>query len=109
MSALLITIARLRPDGGAALERYAAGVIPLIAAAGGQVIVRGMPRETVVGDNDHGDPPDLVALMRFPSSDAIRTFLESREYLSHRAFRDAAFDELRSYIADDLGEIASSS
>jgi uncharacterized protein (DUF1330 family) len=106
MSALLITIARVRPDGGAALERYAAGVIPLIAAAGGEVIARGMPRETVVGDGDHGHRPDLVALMRFQDPDAIRRFLESSEYRSHRASRDAAFEELHSYIADDLAGAA---
>jgi peroxiredoxin/uncharacterized protein (DUF1330 family) len=103
MSALLITIGRLRPEGGTALEQYAAGVIPLIAAAGGEVIVRGMPRETVVWEGDRGDRPDLVATMRFPSAEAIRTFLDSREYQSHRASRDAAFEDLHSYIADDLG------
>ena len=41
MSAQLITIGRLRIDETEALKRYADGVIPLIEAAGGQVVSRG--------------------------------------------------------------------
>lgn len=100
MSMLLVTIAHLRPDGAAALERYAAGVMPLIAAAGGEVIGRGRPLETVAGDRDR--PPDLVAVIRFPSGDAIRGFLGSAEYQANIPHRHEAFEELRSYIAADL-------
>ena len=74
MSMLLITVGRLRNGGMAALERYGEGVIPLISAAGGEVVGRGSPQETVVGD-DSGRP-DLVALIRFPNADAIHQFLE---------------------------------
>ena len=100
MSALLITIGRFRTGGDDALRQYVAGVVPLIAAAGGEVVSRGAPQETVVGDN--GKRPDLVAVMRFPSADAIREFLDSREYRAHVAFRNEAFEDLRSYIALDL-------
>lgn len=100
MSALLITVARLRPGGEAALARYAAGVIPLIAAAGGTVLTRGRPLETVVGDA--GGRPDLVAVMRFPTADAIRGFLDSALYRAHEGFRSEAFEDVRSYIAADL-------
>jgi len=100
MSALLITIARFRTGGDDALRQYVAGVVPLIAAAGGEVVSRGTPQETVVGDNRHR--PDLVAVMRFPSAHAIRGFLESQAYRAHVAFRNDAFEDVRSYIAADL-------
>lgn len=100
MSMLLITVARLRPDGDAALGRYAAGVVPLVAAAGGEVLGRGRPQETVVGDRD--GQPDLVAVIRFPSADAIRRFLGSAEYQANIPHRDQAFEDVRSYIAADL-------
>lgn len=100
LSALLITIGRFRTGGDDALRQYIAGVVPLIAAAGGEVVSRGTPQETVVGDNRNR--PDLVAVMRFPSADAIRGFLESRDYRAHVAFRDEAFEDVRSYIALDL-------
>ena len=100
MSALLITIGRFRTGGDAALGRYVAGVLPLIAAAGGEVVSRGRPLETVVGDS--GARPDLVAVMRFPSAEAIRTFLDSHPYRATETFRNEAFEDIRSYIADDL-------
>ena len=40
--------------------------------------------------------------MRFPNAEAIRGFLESQAYQAHVRFRNEAFEELRSYIADDL-------
>ena len=100
MSALLITVARLRPNGAPALDRYAAGVLPLIVAAGGTVISRGQPQETVVGD--HAIQPDLVAVIRFPSATAIRAFLDSNAYQAHVPNRREAFEDVQSYIATDL-------
>jgi uncharacterized protein (DUF1330 family) len=46
--------------------------------------------------------PDLVAVIRFPSEDAIRLFLESDRYRACLSDRAAAFDDMQSYIATDL-------
>lgn len=100
MSALLITIGRFRPNGAAALERYASAVIPLLAAAGAEVLAGGRPEDTVVGDR--GGQPDLVAVMRFPSADAIRRFVASAEYRACVSDRNQAFNDVRSYVAADL-------
>lgn len=100
MGVLLITIGRFRDDAGDALQRYADGVIPLINAAGGEVISRGAPQQTLVG-SDEGRP-DLVAVIRFPSADAVHRFLSSPEYRAHEPHRDRAFSEIRSYVAADL-------
>ena len=50
---------------------YVTGVVPLIAAAGGELVNRGRPQETVVCDA--GNQPDLVAVMRFPGGDYFTT------------------------------------
>jgi|KBSMisStaDraftv2_1062788.scaffolds.fasta_scaffold00043_43 uncharacterized protein (DUF1330 family) len=103
MGMLLITVGRLRDGGMAALERYGEAVIPLISAAGGEVVGRGCPQETVVGDDRRR--PDLIALIRFPDAATIRQFLESAEYRAQVRHRDGAFVELHSYIAADLLEV----
>jgi uncharacterized protein (DUF1330 family) len=100
MSSLLITIGKLNPDGSEALKRYAAGVIPLIEAAGGVVLARGNPKESIVG-NSNGRP-DLVAVMRFADDDSIRSFLSSEAYLANVPHRNLAFREIHTYIAADL-------
>jgi uncharacterized protein (DUF1330 family) len=100
MSAILITIGTLNPDGGHALDRYAEGVIPLIQAAGGAVVSRAQPTECVVGSAD--GMPDLVAVMRFPSAEGIRSFLSSDAYRSNLPHRNRAFSLIHSYIATDM-------
>lgn len=100
MSTLLITIGRFRKNGEEALRQYVAGVVPLITAAGAEVLSRGRPQHTVVGDP--AGQPDLVAVMRFPDAEAIRRFLDSRAYRAQATFRNEAFEDIRSYIADDL-------
>jgi uncharacterized protein (DUF1330 family) len=100
MSVLLITIGRFRKGGDDALRQYVAGVVPLITAAGGEVVSRGRPHDTVVGDPS--GQPDLVAIMRFPDAEAIRGLLKSHAYRAHVRFRNEAFEDVRSYISDDL-------
>lgn len=100
MSAVLITIGRLNSDGRESLERYATAVIPLIRQAGGEILCRLRPTETVVGPD--AGRPDLVAVMRFPTADAIRAFLDSHTYREQVPHRHRAFVEIRSFLAEDL-------
>jgi uncharacterized protein (DUF1330 family) len=100
MSALLITVGKVAADGQDVLERYAAGTIPLIEAAGGTVIRRLRPTETVVGEN--GGRPDLVAMIRFDSPEAVRALLQSAAYRRQVAHRNRAFAEIHSYTAMDI-------
>ncbi len=100
MTAILITTATVAPGGQDALEKYATGTIALIHAAGGEVISRLRLLDTVVGDGNRR--PDLVAVMRFSSTDAIRVFLNSEEYRRQVPLRDIAFSEVHSYIAEDI-------
>lgn len=100
MSAILVTIAKIAANGQDALEQYATGTIPLIQAAGGEIIFRLRPTVTVVGEQSAR--PDLVAVMRFDSPGAIRSFLTSEEYRRQVPHRDRAFSEIYSYIAEEL-------
>ena len=100
MTAILITIARVAPRGQDALEQYATGTIPLIQSAGGKVISRLRLSDTVVGDSNSRS--DLVAVMQFSSTDAIRSFLNSEGYRRQVPLRDIAFSEVHSYIAEDI-------
>jgi len=100
MTAILITIATVAPGGQDALEQYATGTIPLLHAAGGKVISRLRLSDTVVGDSN--SRPDLVAVMRFSSTDAIRVFLNGEGYRHQVPLRDIAFSEVHSYLAEDI-------
>jgi uncharacterized protein (DUF1330 family) len=100
MSMLLITIGRLRPGREAALVDYATNVLPLITAAGGVAITRGRLIEAVVGVDS--EPPDLIAVIRFRDAEVIRRFLASADYQAQVRHRDAAFEDVRSWIASDL-------
>jgi uncharacterized protein (DUF1330 family) len=76
------------------------GTIPLIHAAGGKVISRLRLSDTVVGDSNNR--PDLVAVMRFNSAEAIHDFLNSEGYRRQVPLRDIAFSEVHSYIGADI-------
>lgn len=98
MSAVLITIGKLAADGGEALGVYASSVLPMLLEAGGQMLFRGGPTETLVGSN----PPDLFFAMRFDSADTIRRVLSSGEYLRLVPHRNRAFSEITTVIAEDF-------
>jgi uncharacterized protein (DUF1330 family) len=100
MSALLITVGRFRKGGGEALRHCVAGVVPPTAGAGGEVVSRGRLQETVVGDA--GTPSALVAVVRFPDAATIRGLLDRHAYRANETYRNEAFEDIRSYIADDL-------
>lgn len=99
MRSTLVTVGRLKPDGGQWLAKYAEGVIALIPRYQGSIITRVLPKEPVVGDAEH--MPDLIAIMQFPSEATIREFLGSPEYQQFVPHRERAFAWLRSYVAED--------
>lgn len=98
MSAVLITTGQLAADGGKALEEYASCVLPMLLAAGGRMLFRGGPIETLVGSA----PPDLFFAMRFESAERIRQVLSSDEYLRLVPYRDRAFSQIVTVIARDF-------
>ena len=98
MSAVLITTGHLAADGSEALQKYASSVLPMLLAAGGQMLFRGGPMETLVGNN----PPDLFFAMRFESAEIIRRLLTSEEYVRLVPYRNRAFSQITTVIAQDF-------
>lgn len=66
-------------SGWDAYVRYSKAVNPGIAAVGGSIIWTGSARGASFGPADYGDW-DFVALVRYPSKAAFRTFITSAEY-----------------------------
>ena len=96
MAVIMTTLATLNPDGSAALEQYAEIVIPLIQAAGGEVLSRSVFREGLVGEGF----PQFVATIRFPDADRARGMIHSNEYQYAVAYRNDAFLDVRTFIGD---------
>jgi len=83
MSVIMTTLATLNPNGAAALDEYAAIVVPLIQAAGGEVLCRSVFREGLVGEGF----PQFVAAIRFPNADRARGMIRSDAYQQAVTFR----------------------
>ncbi|SRR5579883_71461 len=98
MSAIMVTVGKLHPDGAEALELYAAGVIPLLKQAGVKILGRYQGVETLVGD----DMFDLVAVMEFPNFEAMRQFLTSEDYVAMIPYRNRAFKYIRTFACNTL-------
>lgn len=98
MTATLITIGTLKPNAETHLEQYAQAVIPLLKAAGVKIRGRYKGVETLVGERR----PDLVAVMDFPSVDAIKQFFSSDAYQVALVHRHQAFHTLQTFIAEAL-------
>ena len=95
---VMTTLGTLHPRGAAALARYAAVVMPLIRAAGGEVVGRAVTREVLVG----GDAPGFVAVIRFPDAAHARAMIASAAYRAAVPDRDEAFLEIRTFLGDSL-------
>ena len=67
----------------AAYEEYKAGVPALIAKHGGEYLVRGGRVEVMEGDWR----PKRVAVLKFPSNEAARRFLDDPEYAPLKTLR----------------------
>ena len=96
MPVILTTIGALNPNGGNALERYASVVIPLIKAAEGTVLCRGVFREAIVGD----DCPEFIAVMQFPDAARIHEMFDSPAYRAAIPDRQRAFRDIRTFVSD---------
>ena len=98
MPAILTTLGTLNPDGGDALDRYAAVVVPLVEAAGATVLCRGPFREAIVGSNC----PEFIAVIQFPDAESVHAMMTSASYRAAIPDRQRAFREIRTFIADPV-------
>jgi uncharacterized protein (DUF1330 family) len=91
----MLNLLRLRSDGGReAYAEYGAGVLPLLAGVGGEVVWQGHGDSVVVGDDD-ADAWDLVLVVRYPSRAAFLTMITSAEYAAIAGHRTRALTDSR--------------
>ncbi len=83
------------PEQSDAFNTYVETASKLLAAGGGVPIKRARVTEVLLGESG----PATVFLMEFPSADAIKEVLGSRDYQRLVPFRDKAFKELTFLLA----------
>ena len=76
---------------------YRRDVPGMVAAFGGRYVARSLSPERIEG---YGPDPDTVAILEFPSSEAVRAFLASPEYQPHLKARQAGA-RTRMYLIGD--------
>ena len=69
-------------------KKYMAAAPAAVAAAGGEYLVRGGKFETLEGNWK----PSRIAMLRFPSYDAAKTFYDAELYRAAREKRQGATD-----------------
>lgn len=79
-------------DQRAYLEDYVPGVLPFLAAHGGEVLAFAFETEVL-----EGDPADGVVLLRFPTAQSARDFINDPEY--------APFKDLRFRITENAAAV----
>ena len=80
-------------SGREAYQRYAAGVMPILAAVGAEVRYFAAVVQTVIGPED--EHWDETILVEYPSLDVFRTMLSSPEYVEVMVHRQAALADSR--------------
>jgi uncharacterized protein (DUF1330 family) len=76
---------------------YRRDVPGLLAAFGGRYVAKSLSPERLEGD---GPDPDTLAILEFPSSEAVRAFLASSEYQPYLKARQAGA-RTRMYLIGD--------
>lgn len=87
----------LAPDepisGREAYRRYEANTLPLLQAAGGEVVVYADGGAPLIGPPD--ERWDLVLLVRYPSPEVFLSFTSDEAYLAGVGHRTAALEDSR--------------
>jgi uncharacterized protein (DUF1330 family) len=79
------------------IPEYAANVHDLVARHGGKYLTRSGKRQTLEGPDS---TPSLIALIEFPTSEAVQAFAADPEYAPFAAARQAG-SESRLIVIDD--------
>ncbi len=86
--------------GFEAFQRYAAGVMPLIRAAGGEQVWQGRQAAMLIGPQDKDW--HLAVLVRYPSAQAFVAMVQSEDYKAESFHRTAALADSRLIAMEEL-------
>jgi uncharacterized protein (DUF1330 family) len=92
---LLIVQAWLKPDTKDTATEYQAAFGPLAAAAGGKPVARYTALQSLRDDT----PPDYIAVLSFPSADAVRGLFASDESKALDPLRQRLFEKVTLWIS----------
>lgn len=87
MAGYMITLTKMNYTSW--IEAYRAAVAPMIARHGGEYLAVGLQPEILEGTIA---PLDGVVVFRFPSLEAVRSFINSEEYRPWRELRQGNSD-----------------
>ena len=93
----LVVTAIPNADEMASVQEYLQSVMPLLTAAGGQLVKR-----LKVSGLIHGNRSGMVLVMDFDSSDSIAAVFESDDYAALVPVRDRGFAEMNIMLADEM-------
>ena len=79
-------------------KQYMAAAPAVVAAAGGEYLVRGGRCETLEGSWQ----PTRVAMLRFPSFDKAKAFYDDAKYRAARAKREGATEFFNMVLAEGV-------
>ena len=96
-SATLVVTATPNPDEMESMQEYLKGVMPLLLAAGGQLVKR-----LKVADVIKGDPAGMAMVMDFPAGDAIADLFASEAYAALVPARDRGFTTMNVLLTHEM-------
>lgn len=94
----LIVASKPNPNEQEAMQQYVAGVMPLFAELGGQVIKRSLSTDTYLGLEFF----TFLLIMDFPSKQMLLNMFESPAYTALLPLRDKGFSQIDISFATDL-------
>ena len=95
---VLVVTATPAPDKQSDLTEYLTGVMPLLQAAGGQLIGRYRIGEAINGNGDFA----MLMTMRFENAETVRDLFASDTYKALIKVRDSGFSKVDISIADEI-------
>ncbi len=96
-STTLIVTATPNSNEMASVQQYLKGVMPLLMAAGGNLVKR-----QKVGKLIHGSPSGMVLVMDFDPANAISAMFDSDEYAALIPVRDRGFTEMNILLTHEM-------
>lgn len=97
---VMLNLLKFKPDGGREeYAKYGEGVQPLLAKVGARILFTGDARLCLIGNGDW----DAVALVEYPSAQALFQMASSPEYQAIHGHREAGLEGQINYALVQTG------
>jgi len=94
----MLNLLKFKPGGAEQYQRYTAATAPLLAKAGGKVLLAGRPAELLIGDQTW----DLALIVEYPKRAALLAMLDSEDYQAIANLRTEALERSVLYALDPV-------